>query len=193
MIAGATQYRHQHVQMFEGYAGASASGFRAEVEAEQALERGERLLAMIEGHEHQRLGGPAASEAEVRLGELGRHAGFPGMVVADRRRLKLLMRRHDPNIFPGEFVTCVFNPDKALCLRPGADGRSPTLADCKLFTCRNVAITGDNRAAWQRHLARLDHALNNGALAPYVRHRLTRQRDEIQRFLTATARSTGEI
>src|SRR6266536_212347 len=35
-IAGAIQYRHQRVQMFEGY-GTSRSGFRAEVEAEQAL------------------------------------------------------------------------------------------------------------------------------------------------------------
>lgn len=31
--------------MFEGYAGTSDSGFRAEVEAEQALARGEHLLA----------------------------------------------------------------------------------------------------------------------------------------------------
>jgi hypothetical protein len=53
VIAGAIQYRHQRVQMFEGYAGTSRPGFRAEVEAEQALERGERLLAMIEGHEHR--------------------------------------------------------------------------------------------------------------------------------------------
>jgi hypothetical protein len=57
-VAGAIAYRHQRVQMFEGYAGTSASGFRAEVEAEQALERGELLLAMVDGHEHQRLDGP---------------------------------------------------------------------------------------------------------------------------------------
>src|SRR6266540_1796777 len=34
-IAGAIAYRHHSVHMFEGYAGTSASGFRAEVEAEQ--------------------------------------------------------------------------------------------------------------------------------------------------------------
>lgn len=32
-IAGALQYRHQYVQMFEGYAGTSDSGFRDEVES----------------------------------------------------------------------------------------------------------------------------------------------------------------
>jgi hypothetical protein len=35
-IAGALQYRHQCIQMFEGYAGTSDSGFRDEAEAEQA-------------------------------------------------------------------------------------------------------------------------------------------------------------
>ncbi|MFC9234934.1 hypothetical protein ACFTZK_00285 [Streptomyces decoyicus] len=39
-VAGAIQYRHLSVQMFEGYAGTSESGFRPEVEAEQALTRG---------------------------------------------------------------------------------------------------------------------------------------------------------
>jgi hypothetical protein len=186
VIAGAIAYRHQRVQMFEGYAGTSRSGFRAEVEAEQALERGERLLGMVEGHEHQRLRGPGAREAKARLEEFGRQtgAGFAGMVVADERRLQLIMRRHDPNVFPGRFVTCVFNPDKALCLRSNGDGRGPSLPDCKPLACRNVALTPANRAAWREQLARLDQALASaGVLAPYLRHRLTEQRDQIVRFL----------
>ncbi|MFK0016285.1 hypothetical protein [Streptomyces sp. NPDC091027] len=32
-MVGALQYRHQHTQMFEGYAGTSTSGFRDEVES----------------------------------------------------------------------------------------------------------------------------------------------------------------
>ena len=44
--------------MFEGYAGASDSGFRAEVESEQALARGEHLPAMIDRHEHTALTRP---------------------------------------------------------------------------------------------------------------------------------------
>jgi hypothetical protein len=95
------------------------------------------------------------------------------------------MRRHDPNVFPGEFVTCVFNPDKALCLRPQADTTTPALADCKPLTCRNVALTGDNRAAWRRHLNRLEQALGESTLAPYVRSRLHEQHRDIARFLDA--------
>ena len=192
VIAGAIQYRHQRVQMFEGYAGTSVSGFRAEVEAEQALERGEQLLGMVEGHQHQRLAGPAAAEAESRLAELARRVGFAGMVVTDPRRLELIMRRHDPGVFPGEFVTCVFNPDKALCLRAGTpSGQGPALADCQPLACRNVALTGDNLAAWQQHLAHLEQALGNATLAPYLRHRLAQQRDDIARFLKTTGGTNG--
>jgi hypothetical protein len=185
VIAGTIQYRHQRVQMFEGYAGTSTSGFRAEVEAEQALERGEGLLAMVEGYEHQQLGGPAAHEAEARLEEFGRRVGFAGTVVTDPRRLQLIMRRNDPNVFPGRFVTCVFNPDKALCLRSRkGDGQGPVLPDCKPFSCRNVALTPANLAAWREQLARLNQVLASAdVLAPYLRHRLTEQRDQIARFL----------
>ena len=62
VIAGALQYRHQAIQLFEGYAGTSDSGFRAEVESEQAIARGEHLLALIDQHDHGPLTGPAADE-----------------------------------------------------------------------------------------------------------------------------------
>jgi hypothetical protein len=186
VIAGAIQYRHQRVQMFEGYAGTSRSGFRAEVEAEQALERGEQLLAMVEGHEHQRLGGPAAEEARVRLEEFGRHAnaGFAGTVVTDERRLQLIMRRHDPDVHPGKFVTCIHNADRALCHQSRANRQGPVLPECKPLACRNVALTPANLAAWREQLARLDQALASAdVLAPYLHHRLAEQRDRVARFL----------
>ncbi|MFG3053160.1 hypothetical protein ACGFZP_19705 [Kitasatospora sp. NPDC048239] len=47
VIAGALQYRHLRVQMFEGYAGNSSSGFRDEVESEEAIARGEKLGDLI--------------------------------------------------------------------------------------------------------------------------------------------------
>jgi hypothetical protein len=182
----------RHLEYPTSPLGTSVSGFRAEVEAEQALQRGEQLLGMVEGHQHQRLAGPAAAEAESRLAELARHASFAGMVVTDPRRLKLIMRRHDPGVFPGEFVTCVFNPDKALCLRTGTpSGQGPALADCQPLACRNVALTGDNLAAWRQHLADLEQTLGDATLAPYLRHRLTQQRDDIARFLKTTGGTNG--
>lgn len=171
--------------MFEGYAGTSASGFRAEVEAQEAIARGEQLGDMITGTDHHRLAGPATADAEARLTEFERHVAFHGKIVTDPRRLKRIMDRHDPNIFPAQYVTCVYNPDRALRQRrDGAEG--PCLPDCQPLACRNVALTSANIAALTRHQAHLGQAFKGpGAIAPYVRHRLEEQHAEITDFLAS--------
>ncbi|MGK5738901.1 hypothetical protein [Micromonospora sp. URMC 103] len=114
-VAGAIAYRHLSIQMFEGYAGTSDSGFRAEVESELALARGEHLLAMIDHHQHEELVGPAAEEAARRLQQFGDQARFLGITINDERRLRRLMEREDPAIYPGRYATCIYNHSKALC------------------------------------------------------------------------------
>ncbi|MFE9604535.1 hypothetical protein [Streptomyces hokutonensis] len=180
-IAGAIAYRHPSVQMFEGYAGTSESGFRPEVEAEQALARGQQFVDLVAAGEHQRLTGPAAEEAELRLAEFAQHADFRGKVVTDPVRLKRLMARRDPHIYPGGFVTCVHVPERALCHR---DDAGPSLSDCQPLRCRNVALNADNREALATHLRHLDDALADGdALAPFPRRRMQQQHNEITTFL----------
>jgi hypothetical protein len=184
-IAGAIAYRHHSVQMFEGYAGTTASGFRAEVEAEQALARGEELALMVERHDHDRLAGPAAQEAQARLREYGRHVRFQGTIPGDRRQFAKLLARHDPHIYPGRYVTCVHNPDRALCHSGNQPG--PSLGDCQPLACRNVALTTDNITAWRDQLTKLDSALGSGdMLTPYVRDRLEARRQQIRRLLDQT-------
>ncbi|MCX4649554.1 hypothetical protein ACWGDS_48475 [Streptomyces sp. NPDC055059] len=135
--------------MFEDYAGTSDSGFRAKVEAEQALERGEHLLALPTHHQHD-LRGPAADEAAVRLTEFRQRADFAGAVVTDPHRLRRVLGRHDPKVYPGTYVTCVFNPDKALCqprAAPTGERQRPAPPECQPLQCRNVALTVANAAA----------------------------------------------
>ncbi|MER5358847.1 hypothetical protein [Streptomyces sp. NPDC002785] len=187
VIAGALQFRHLRVQMFEGYAGTSDSGFRDEVEAEDAIARGEKLGDLIVSHEFHSLRGPAAAEAESRLAEFERNVQFHGKVFNDEKRLRRHMNRHDPNIYPGEYVTCVHNPDRALCRRSdGAEG--PSLPDCQPLRCRNVALTSGNVTRMREALAAYDQKLARGEhLAPLIRHRLSARRQEIVDFLAATA------
>jgi hypothetical protein len=45
--------------------------------------------------------------------EFERHVTFYGKIITDPRRLKRIMDRHDPSIYPGQYVTCVYNPDRA--------------------------------------------------------------------------------
>lgn len=192
VIAGSIAYRHHRVQMFEGYAGTSASGFRGEVEAEEAIARGEHLGDLITGTDHHRLSGPAAADAEARLTEFERHVTFHGKIITDPRRLKRIMDRHDPRIYPGQYVTCVYNPDRALCQR--RDGtEAPCLPDCQPLACRNVALTNSNIVALTRHQAHLEQALQpHAVLAPYVRHRLEEQHAEISAFLTSPQPDSGQ-
>ncbi len=55
----AIQYRHLDVQRFEGYAGTSKAGCRAEAQQEALLARGEGLSLMVDRHEHEQLRGPS--------------------------------------------------------------------------------------------------------------------------------------
>lgn len=172
--------------MFEGYAGTSESGFRDEVESEQALARGEHLLAMIDHHEHTNLAGPAAEEAARRLDEFGDHARFQGRVVTDQRRLDRLMKREDPAIYPGTYVTCVHKHATALC-QQRHDSRGemrPDLASCKPLACRNVALTPENRGNLEDEVTRIDKEIAaRPLLPPLVQQQLQARREEITVFL----------
>jgi integrase len=186
-IAGAIQYRHHGIQMFEGYAGTSDSGFRAEVEAEEALARAEHLLAMIDQNEHTQLRGPAAAEARQRLTELDNYARFAGVTITDRRRLQRLMSRDDPAVYPGRYATCVYDHTKALChARAGLGGQAatPDLGNCKPLACRNVALTPGNVTAWRDELASVDADLAaRPLLPPLLQAQLEQRRDDVRAHL----------
>ncbi len=187
VIAGAMAYRHVSVQMFEGYAGTSDSGFRAEVQAESAIMRAEVAGELVTSSEYLSLTGPSAKEAERRLARFARHVVFDGRVIADRKRLERELNRHDHRIFFGQFVTCVYDPDRALCLREKSSDDKPSMPDCVPLRCRNVALTEDNREAVAAHLADLDVLIENtAAWAPYVLHRLEMRRAEVAQFLNNT-------
>ncbi|WP_338785163.1 hypothetical protein [Streptomyces sp. DG1A-41] len=184
-IAGALQYHHQRIQMFEGYAGTSDSGFRDEVEAEEALTRGQLLAQMGADPDRPALTGPAGAEAEARLAEFSRHTVFEGQVVTDEARLRRILARHDPHLYPGTFLTCVYNPDRALCRNPASPADLPVMSDCQPLACRNTALTPANLQALTSHLTELEEALVDGErLAPYVRHRLQEQQRVTAAFLT---------
>lgn len=185
-IAGAIAYRHLSIQMFEGYAGTSDSGFRAEVESEQALARGEHLLAMIDQHQHTSLAGPAADEAAHRLAEFGEHARFSGTVITDERRLRRLMTRKDPAIYPDKYATCVHNHATALCQQKRDNNNTlrPDIGTCKPLACRNVALTSDNIDNLRAEITHITSDLDaRPLLPPLLRNQLLARRDDIEKFL----------
>ena len=188
VIAGALAFRHHSVQMFEGYAGTSDSGFRAEVESEQAMARGEVYIEMTEAHQHLDLGGPSAAEAAVRLKDFGERAQYQGKIALDRNRLQRIMKHNDPAIYPGEYITCVHASATALCekaKRERAEGL-PDHGGCLPLACRNVALTADNVLAWQRELGRLERRLAaRPTLPPRLKFRLIVRHGDVAEFLTS--------
>jgi hypothetical protein len=184
VIAGSMAYRHHRVQMFEGYAVRHLS-IRIPRRSRGRRRHRPRLAALhlITSHGHHELTAPAAAEAQARFTDLERHVRFDGKVITDTRRLKRIMDRHDPLIYPGQYVTCIYNADRALCRRTGDPG-GPSLPDCQPLACRNVALTSGDIAALTLHRAHLEQALQDGGLiAPYVRHRLEEQLSELTTFL----------
>jgi hypothetical protein len=179
--------------MFEGYAGTSDSGFRDEVEAEEALARGQFLAEMGADSDRPALAGPAGDEAEARIAEFARHTVFDGQVVTDEARLRRIVARHDAHMYPGTFVTCVYNPDRALCRTSSDPGDQPVLADCQPMACRNTALTSANHQALAGHLTQLEEALSDSdRLAPYLRHRLQEQHRATAAFLARHAPEPAE-
>ena len=154
IVAGTRQYQHAQVAVFEGYAGTSASGFAAEVEAEQAAGRLDYLHDLYRDWD---TGGPAGGGAARRIdaefarirAELG---DLPG-TIASAARLRTMLEHLALTLHPGVLGDCFFQPDTAVCLKrakpSGAHRPLPMLNSC--LSCPNARRT-------PAHLPRLQQA-----------------------------------
>ncbi|EQD36277.1 phage integrase family protein, partial [mine drainage metagenome] len=111
VVAGARQYKHAQVAVFEGYAGTSASGFAAEVEAEQAVAR----LDYVEGLYRDWArggdsGGGAAGGIDAEFACIRAElSDLPG-TVADRARLRRMLEHLTTTLHPGVLGDCFYRP-----------------------------------------------------------------------------------
>ena len=155
-IAGMIQYKHASVAAFEGYAGASRSGFRAEVEAERRLGQLDDILGYFgERQAGAGLFGPAAARVGRALDAAADELGpWPGM-IADRGRLRTLLASTARTLHVGILADCFFDPATAACLRQATDPdrAAPVLALCQPTRCPNACITARHRPAWSRAAA----------------------------------------
>ena len=156
IVAGARQYKHAQVAIFEGYAGTSASGFAAEVEAEQAtasLDYAEDL------YRDWLAGGPSGGGADHKINaEFARiHAelaDLPG-TIADPRRLRTMLSHLATTLHPGVLGDCFYQPGTALCAK---QARQP--AGKKPLPMLNTCLNCPNARRSSVHLPRLEQARN---------------------------------
>lgn len=152
-VAGMIQYKHASVAAFEGYAGTSASGFRAEVEAQRKLGQLEDLLDYFDRRRGgSSLSGPAGPRIEGALDiAAADHGPLPAM-IADRARLRVMLASLARTLHVGVLADCFFDPATALCLKrvTGTDTQQPMTALCQPTRCPNACITARHRPAWER-------------------------------------------
>ncbi|QIZ39748.1 hypothetical protein FDZ84_23875 [Saccharopolyspora sp. ASAGF58] len=186
LIAGAIQYGHLYTRITLGYAGTYESGFLDDYafedwlfRLEQLEEREERLVA----GEH--VSGPAADTYRHRIHTA--HTKFAGRVVTTAKQAHDLLDNPLLQIFPGRGMTCVLDPNKALCQLFGAENgirRTPDKDDCRP-QCQNLTFTDSNITELQTRADRLKEIVAD-PLAPSLRkardwHELDRIEEIIRR------------
>ncbi len=148
-IAGMIQYKHVSVAAFEGYAGSSKSGFRAEVENERRLGQMDDILTYFD---ERQLGAGLSGPAAVRIGRSLDGVAtdlqpLPGM-VADRGRLRVMLADTARTLHVGVLADCFFDPT-AVCLRHTTGSQAaPLISLCEPSRCPNACITTRHRPGW---------------------------------------------
>lgn len=159
-VAGMIQYKHASVAAFEGYAGSSRSGFRGEIARERALGQIDDIMTYFDAHQDGlSLSGPASKRVKHSLDTAAAELSpLPGR-VADRAKLRTLLKDLARTLHVGPLADCFFDPAHALCLRRATDVErdAPAMALCEPTRCPNACFTARHRPVWAR--ARDDAAL----------------------------------
>ena len=155
-IAGMIQYKHASVAAFEGYAGSSKSGFRAEVEAQHALGQIDDILDYFDDRcAGGSPSGPAGPRIARALDAAADTLGPLPAMIADRGRVRILLASLARTLHAGPLADCFFDPSTALCLKRATapDRATPLIALCAPTRCPNACITQRHRPAWDRAAA----------------------------------------
>ncbi|MGE4302714.1 MAG: hypothetical protein AB7E24_01625 [Novosphingobium sp.] len=184
VVAGKIQYKHASVAMFDGYAGASASGFRQEVEQEHVLGQLDDIVAQYEAcRKGEKLAGPAGNRIAAEMMRVETATDLPG-IVADEKRVKAMLAHLARTLHVGVLNDCFFERATALCLRSsGTDDDVPRLSGCAPDRCPNSCIGDRHLPAWQTAIADADRQLKNKRLSHAQRSAIRRDRDRMWKLI----------
>ena len=181
-VAGMIQYKHASVAAFEGYAGTSASGFRAEVEAQRGLGQLDDLLDYFDRRQGgASLAGPAGPRIARTLDDAAVQLGPLPAMIADRARLRVMLASVARTLHVGPLADCFFDPATALCLKrvTTPDPREPLTALCEPTRCPNACITARHRPAWERAAADAKAHLRERRISDLQRRALQHELDRL--------------
>lgn len=184
VVAGKIQYKHTSVAMFDGYAGASTSGFRQEVEQERVLGQLDDIVVRYEAcRRGEKLAGPAGKRIAAEMKQVEAMTDLPG-IVADEKRVKAMLAHLARTLHVGVLNDCFFDRATALCLRPSEyRDVAPRLSSCAPDRCANSCITRHHVPAWQAAIDQADALLANKRLSRTQRAVIREDRDRMRRLL----------
>lgn len=187
VVAGKIQYKHASVAMFDGYAGASASGFRQEVEQERVLGQLDDIVAQYEGYRNnEKLAGPAGPRIAAEMMRVATANDLPG-IVADETRVKAMLAHLARTLHVGVLNDCFFDRASALCLRSYDEGAVPRLSNCAPDRCPNSCITSRHVPAWQSAIDDADALLKSKRLSAAQRMAIREDRDRMKKVIAPWA------
>ncbi len=175
-VALAIQYAHLRTTASEGYSGRSRHGLRRVLDIETARAMADYLHRVGDRIEQ---GDGVSGPAGRRLLDAARDAAtrFDGMFLSPRQVRALL---NDPRLQihdnPQAFLTCAYDPTKALC-HPDHTGRGndqPRLDRCDP-ACANVARTDEHITALTAQTVRLQAEIANPLTPQPIRERLAQR------------------
>lgn len=185
-IAGMIQYKHASVAAFEGYAGSSRSGFRAEVENQRSLGQLDDLLTYFDERQAgATLSGPAATRIAKTLDGISAELGPLPAMIADRARLRTMLTSLARTLHVGVLADCFFDPGTAACLKQATDAKGPLTALCQPTLCPNACITARHRPAWARSAQEARNLLKEKRLSPLQRSILQQDLERMMAVLTS--------
>ncbi len=174
IVAGARQYQHTKFAVFEGYAGTSASGFAAEVAAEEAVAKLDYLEDLYrDWNDGGRAGGGSVQKINAEFARIRRELGdLPG-VVATPARLRTMLEHITRILHPGVLNDCFYQPATAVCSKRAKSlGRPlPMLNMCS--ACPNARRTAVHLPRLLTARDQALQALQAGELLPLQRVALT--------------------
>ncbi|KAA3448456.1 integrase [Mesorhizobium sp. SARCC-RB16n] len=184
-IAGMIQYKHASVAAFEGYAGSSRSGFRAEVENQRSLGQLDDLLTyFVERQTGATLSGPAAARITKTLDNMSDDLGPLPAMIADRARLRTMFASLARTLHVGVLADCFFDPGTAACLKQATGAKGPLTALCQPTLCPNACITTRHRPAWARSAEEAASLLKEKRLSQLQRSILQRDLERAKTVLS---------
>jgi hypothetical protein len=192
IVAGARQYKHARHLIFSGYAGTSASGFAAEVAAEEATARLDYAEDLYrDWNDGGRSTGGAGARIDAEFTRIRRELGdLPG-VIASPARLRTMLRHLTTTLHPGILNDCFYNSATAVC-------RKQAKALGRPLPLHNLCLSCPNARRSSVHLPRLTLARDQARQALADAQADGRQLPPLQRqalddHLTGLDRLIGEL